>query len=51
VEKIVGRFGDQGGQTLIPMMKFRLIKMQRLGWQPKQPGLIPDPERPKHFET
>jgi hypothetical protein len=33
------------------MMKLRLIKPQRLGWQPKQPGLIPDRDRPNHFET
>jgi len=22
-----------------------------LGWQPKQPGLIPDLDRPRYFET
>lgn len=37
-------------RPLIPM-KLRLIKPQRLGRQPKQPGPIPGPERPKHFET
>jgi len=24
---------------------------ERLGWQPKQPGLIPDLDRPRYFET
>jgi hypothetical protein len=28
-----------------------MIGRERLGPQPKQPGPIPDPERPKHFET
>jgi nucleoside-diphosphate-sugar epimerase len=23
----------------------------RLGWQPKQPGLIPDLDRPRYFES
>ena len=24
---------------------------EQLGWQPKQPGLIPDLDRPRYFET
>jgi nucleoside-diphosphate-sugar epimerase len=27
------------------------LTRERLGWQPKQPGLIPDLDRPRYFET
>jgi nucleoside-diphosphate-sugar epimerase len=28
-----------------------VLTREQLGWQPKQPGLIPDPDRPRYFET
>jgi hypothetical protein len=37
------------------MVSFRLTSSQRtrelLGWQPNQPGLIPELDRPRYFET
>ena len=28
-----------------------LINAEQLGWQPKQPGLVPDIDEPSYFET
>jgi nucleoside-diphosphate-sugar epimerase len=50
-EEAANHFGWFGQFAALDAPASSTITRERLGWQPTQPGLIPDLDRPRHFET
>jgi nucleoside-diphosphate-sugar epimerase len=50
-EEAAGHFGWFGHFTAFDVPASSALTRERLGWQPTQPGLIPDIDRPSYFEA
>jgi hypothetical protein len=50
-EEAADHFGFLGFFVAIDCPASSQRTRELLGWQPKQPGLIPDLDRPRYFET
>jgi hypothetical protein len=50
-EEAAGHFGWFALFAAADVPASSAVTRGRLGWQPRQPGLIPDIDRPSYFET
>jgi nucleoside-diphosphate-sugar epimerase len=50
-EEAAGHFGWFAHFAAIDNIASSVITREQLGWKPKQPGLIPDLDRPSYFEA